>query len=110
TQAGTAAVTASCAGAGRISKATLVVGQLIPVKIDVQKQGFSIRPNPYSGTSVSYGLILHNQSATEDALNVNVLVNFVMADNKLLGSASSNVSLVSAGSTYALGDDITFPA
>jgi hypothetical protein len=109
TQAGLARVTASCAGAGRASTKVLVVGQLIPVKVEVVKRGFSIRPLPYSGTSVSYGLILHNDSTNQDALNVNVLVNFVMADNKLLGSESSNVALIPAGSDYAYGDELTFP-
>ena len=109
TQAGVANLTASCAGAGRVRAKVLVVGQLIPVKVDVAKRGFSIRPLPYSGTSVSYGLILHNQSKTQDALDVNVLVNFVMADNKLLGSASSSVALIPAGSDYAYGGELTFP-
>jgi hypothetical protein len=110
TQAGLARLTASCGGAGRATAKVLVVGQLIPVKVDVVKRGFSIRPLPYSGTSVSYGLILHNQSKNQDALNVNVLVNFVMADNKLLGTASSDVALISAGSDYAYGGELSFPA
>jgi len=109
TQAGLARLTASCAGGGRVSAKLLVVGQLIPVKVDVAKRGYSIRPLPYGGTSVSYGVILHNDSKDQDALNVNVLVNFVMADNKLLGSESSNVTQISAGSDYAVGDDVTFP-
>jgi hypothetical protein len=110
TQAGVARVTASCAGAGRTSAKVLVVGQLIPVKVDVAKRGFSIRALPYGGTTVSYGLILHNESRNQDALNVNVLVNFVMADNKLLGTESSNVGQIPAGSDYAYGDELTFPA
>jgi hypothetical protein len=109
TQAGLARVTASCGGAGRITGKVLVVGQLIPVKVDVVKRGFSIRPLPYSGTSVSYGLILHNESKNQDAMNVNVLVNFVMADNKLLGSESTSITQISAGADYALGDELTFP-
>jgi hypothetical protein len=110
TQAGLARVTASCSGAGRVSGKVLVVGQLIPVKVDVAKRGFSIRALPYTGTSVSYGLILHNESRTEDALQVSVLVNFVMADNKLLGTETTTVPLISANSDYALGDELTFPA
>ena len=109
TQAGLARVTASCKGAGRVTAKVLVVGQLIPVKVDVVKRGFSIRPLPYGGTTVSYGLMLHNESKNQDALQVNVLVNFVMADNKLLGSESSNVGLIPAGGDYAYGDELTFP-
>jgi hypothetical protein len=110
TQAGLARITATCKGAGRVTARVLVVGQLIPVKVDVVKRGFSIRPLRYGGTSVSYGLILHNESKNQDALEVNVLVNFVMADNKLLGSESGNVGLIAAGSDYAYGSDVTFPA
>lgn len=109
TQAGLARITASCAGAGRINGKVLVIGQLIPVKVDVVKRGFSIRPMPYQGTSVSYGLILHNQSKAEDALQITVLVNFVMADNKLLGTETTSIPVIGPGSDYALGDELTFP-
>jgi hypothetical protein len=109
TQAGLARVTASCKGAGRIVGKVLVVGELVPVKVDVVKRGFSIRPKPYGGTAVSYGLILHNESQKEDAQQVSVLVNFVMGDNKLLGSASTLIGQIPAGGDYALGDQLTFP-
>jgi len=109
TQAGLARITATCKGAGRITAKILVVGQLIPIKVDVAKRGFSIRPLRYGGTSVSYGLILHNESTSQDALQVNVLVNFVMADNKLLGTESGNVGLIAAGADYAYGGELTFP-
>src|SRR5947209_4643387 len=108
--AGLAKVTASCGGAGTASRSLIVVGQLIPPKISVVKDGFSIRPHDYgSGTDVSYGVILHNASSNADAVNVNVLVNFVLADNKLLGSQSTNLQLLRAGSSYALGANMTFP-
>jgi len=109
TQAGLARLTASCAGAGRITGKVLVVGQLIPVTVDVAKRGFSIRPLPYSGTSVSYGLVLHNESKNEDALQVTVLINFVMADNKLLGTETTSIPVIGPNSDYALGDELTFP-
>src|SRR5712692_10009767 len=109
-QAGLAKVTASCGGAGSAARSLIVVGQLIPPKISVVKDGFSIRPHDYgSGTDVSYGVILHNASSNADAVNVNVLVNFVLADNKLLGSQSSNLQLLRAGSSYALGANMGFP-
>ena len=109
TQAGLARISATCKGAGRITARVLVVGQLIPIKVDVVKRGFSIRPLRYGGTSVSYGLILHNESTNQDALGVSVQVNFVMADNKLLGTQSGSVGLIPAGSDYAYGDELTFP-
>jgi hypothetical protein len=87
----------------------MIVGALSPLRIDVVKKGFSTRPN-YSGTSVSYGVMLANTSQLQDARDVTVLVNFVLADNHLLGSASTSVAAIRAGSTYALGGDVSFPA
>jgi hypothetical protein len=109
-QADFATLNAACAGSKRISGKLLVVGSLTPPKLAVQKDGFSIRPNPGGSTSVSYGVLIHNQSPNEDALNVSVLVNFVLADGHLLGSTPTTVPLIAAGSTYALGNAMTFPA
>ena len=39
-----------------------------------------------------------------------VLVNFVMADNRLIGSATTHVADISAGSEHPLGGDLLFPA
>ena len=81
--------------------------------------GYSIRPKYFSkaelfsaqidSSMVPRSTFCHLAVPDQDALNVNVLVNFVMADNKLLGSESSNVSQISAGSDYAVGDELTFP-
>jgi hypothetical protein len=106
---GPARVTASCAGAGRATKRLIVIGQVLPPSVQVVKTGWSIRPYPYGGTGVSYGVILQNESK-RDALDVNVLVNFVMADNRLIGSASSHISDISAGAQHAFGGELTFPA
>jgi hypothetical protein len=78
------------------------------LRVDVVKQGYSIRPRSYGGTDGSYGVILENRSSTEDALDVNVLVNFVMANSKLSGSASTAVSAIAAGGTYALGGNLSY--
>jgi hypothetical protein len=74
-------------------------------RVVVDKQGFSQRNQAYgTGSDLSYGLILHNLSTTEDAQNVYVIVNMVAANGELLGSKSLTVKLVPAGGTYALGD------
>ena len=108
--AGTARVTASCARLGSVSRRMVVVGSVIPARVEVEKKGYSIRPSPYGGTSVSYGIVLRNESPHQDALDVNVLVNFVDSANRLFGTETSNVGTISAGSTYALGSDLGFPA
>jgi hypothetical protein len=38
-----------------------------------------------------------------------VLVNFVMSDNRLIGSATTRVSDIAAGTEHALGGELTFP-
>ena len=108
-QAGVARLSVSCGASGRISGGLLVVGSLIPPRISIEKRGFSVRAHSYGGSDVSYGVILQNHSPNADALNVNVLVNFVMADNNLIGSTSSNIPIIPAGSTYALGNNLGFP-
>lgn len=108
-QAGNAVATVRCSGAGSLSHQLVIVGRLIEPKIDVLKQGFSTRPNPTAGTRLSYGLILHNESTSKDATSVSVQVNFVMADNNLLGTDTNHVAVIAAGADYALGNAITFP-
>jgi hypothetical protein len=109
TRAGTARMTASCGGAGRATRSLVVVGQLIAPKISVVKDGFSVRVKPYGGGNVSYGVLLKNQSPNADALNVYVLVNLVMPNNKLAGSQTSQISVIRAGATYGLGTNLAFP-
>jgi hypothetical protein len=109
-QAGPARATVRCARAGSSSRSLVIVGRLVEPKITVAKQGFSIRPNAFgSGSRLSYGLILHNEAAQRDAMDVSVQVNFVMADDHLLGTDTQRISGIAAGSDYALGNAVSFP-
>jgi hypothetical protein len=108
TAPGPAFLTASCGKAGRASHRLMIVGTLIPPKIDVVKSGFSIRQKNI-GSIVSYGVVLKNQSPNANALKVSVQVNFVMADNHLIGTATQVVPLVNAGSVYNLAGYLQFP-
>ena len=99
---GQALLTVACLGGGKATKKVIVVGGLIPPKISVAKQGFSVRVNG-NGENVSYGLVLQNLSPNANALGATVLVNFVLPDNHLIGSASTQVSIINAGSYYYLG-------
>jgi len=109
-QPGVTRVTASCSGAGRASRTMTVIGQVLPPKIDVVQSGYSIRPYPYGGTGVSWGVILANRSKTQDALDVEVLCNMVMADNRLIGSATAHISDIAADSKHPVGGELNFPA
>ena len=71
--------------------------------------GWSARPYPFGGTGVSWGVILSNTSKTQDAQDVEVLCNFVMADNRLIGSATQRIADISADSKFATGGMLQFP-
>jgi hypothetical protein len=88
----------------------MVIGQVLPPKIDVVQSGYSIRPFPYGGTGVSWGAILANRSKMQDALQVEVLCNMVMADNRLIGTATATISDIGADSKIPIGGELTFPA
>lgn len=104
---GPAQATAACGSAGRATRTLTVVGNLIPPKIEVLKRGFSARLRG-SMTSVSYGLVLKNLSPNANALSVTALVNFVMTNGALIGTATTRVSVINADSTYYLGGTIQF--
>jgi len=105
--AGTARITASCKATGSLTG--LLVVEALPLRIDVLKQGFSVKSQSGRST-VSYGVVLANRSKTEDAQHVVVLVNFVNANDVLIGSKTTSVAAIPAASEYALGDYVSFQA
>jgi hypothetical protein len=109
TSPGPARAYVSCGAAGRASRAFTVIGAVLPPSIHVVKSGWSARAFSAAGTLVSYGVILANDSAQRDALDVKVLVNFVMLDNRLIGSATTRVSDIAAGGQHAMGGELLFP-
>ena len=108
TRPGRAVVSVSCGTAGSVTRTITVIGSVVAVKIKVAKTGFTVRPLPFGGTRVSYGVLLENLSKTENAVRTSVLVNFVMADNRLIGSASSTIGEIRAGMTHAVGGELQF--
>ena len=105
--AGQAKLTVACPGAPKATKNVIVVGGLIPPKIGVLKKGSRCASRAAARTC-SYGLVLQNASPNGNALNVGVLVNFVMPDNHLIGSASAQIPIINAASQYDLGGEISF--
>jgi hypothetical protein len=107
--AGPARVSVACGPAGSLSRMFTVVGSTTRhSKLAIVKSGFTQRPDQYdAGSSVSYGVVLDNPSATEDAGGVTVLVNFVDADNHVLGTSTSSVSAIAASMTYDLGGSMS---
>jgi hypothetical protein len=79
-------------------------------RVVVASRGYSQRPDRTgAGSAVSYGLLLRNTSASEDADDLYVLVNFVGADGRLIASKPQTVGVVGAGQTYALGNSMSLP-
>jgi hypothetical protein len=105
---GAARVSVSCGRAGGARLKVVVIGGVVPAKINVVKHGFSHRAR-LSGSVTSWGVVLSNESPTSDAMDVTVLANFVLPDNRLIGSATKRVSRIRAGSHHALGGDLSFP-
>lgn len=107
---GPARATASCGRSGRGTLTIMIIGEVIPASIEVLKQGFSIRPKRYGGADSSWGVILKNTSPQSDAIDVVVLANYVLPDNKLIGSATVRVGRIARGMEYAVGGDLAFPS
>ena len=105
--AGQGRLTVACPGAAKATKSVIVVGGLVPPRVGVLKKGFSARIQG-GGENVSYGLVLQNTSPNGNALDVGVLINFVLPDNHLIGSASATIPIINAGSQYDLGGEISF--
>ena len=108
-QPGRASLSASCVGVGSVSRLVTVVGTLIPPKIVVADQGFSVRAKS-TGSEASFGLMLQNSSPNADALDVYVLINFVMADGQVIGTKAETIDAIPAGTTYAYGGYSRSPA
>jgi hypothetical protein len=107
-QPGRARLSVSCARAGSVTKLITIVGTLIPPKIVVADQGFSVRTKSI-GSEASFGLMLKNTSPNADAVSVYVLVNFVMADGQAIGTTAETIDAIPAGTTYAYGGSLRFP-
>jgi hypothetical protein len=105
---GAATVKASCGAAGTTTRKLVVIGAVIAPKINVLKQGFSIRRHRFGGSTVSWGVVLQNTSIKQDAIEVNVLANFVLPDNTLIGTMTRRVSRIGATAVGVVGGDLNF--
>jgi hypothetical protein len=107
---GRAAVRLRCDGAGSASVSMLVERALQAPKITIEDSGFTQRPRRYSpGSDVSYGLVIKNARPQADAENVTLLVNFVDATNRILGSAHDRISRLPANTTITYGGQQGIP-
>lgn len=109
---GPATLSATCAGAGSATGQVVVQQPLQTPKLTVTRQGFTeVFPQNQltpSG-SVSYGLAIHNERVRFDATNVDFLVNFVDASNRVLGTDHVAIARIPAGATVYHGARVSVP-
>jgi hypothetical protein len=88
---GNASVNVTCSRAGRTSRSFAVAGPATaPAEVKVRKSGFSQRVRA-ANRDVSYGVVLHNPSPENDALDVTVLVNFIDTTNRVVNTDSQRI-------------------
>ncbi len=107
--AGPAHAKVGCGRSGSLARVFTVVGGTVAhSKLSVVTRGYSQRPDSYGpGSTVSYGVLVDNPSATDDAENVSVLVNFVDASDHVLQSTTTRIPTIGANSTFNLGGSAT---
>jgi hypothetical protein len=96
----------SCGRAGSASTTFTVVSAkpaAVAARVAVEKSGFSVRDS-YGTRYMAYGIVLRNLSPDQDAIEVEVVVNAVDANNRILESDSARLEAIPAVTTYYLGD------
>ena len=106
---GAATVNVGCGRAGSVSRVFVVAGRPTePARVEIEKQGFSQRVK-FGGREVSYGIVLGNVSADNDALDVLVHVNMLDATNTVRRTSTTTVRAIGAKNKYFLGNSSTIP-
>ncbi len=106
---GSATAAVSCGKAGKSSRAFTVAGPpSAPARVVVLKNGFSQRV-VFTTRRVSFGAELSNPSPENDALSVDVQVNFIDATNRVVQTEHVAVAAIGAGTVYYLGGSTSIP-
>lgn len=107
--AGPARLTAWCKGVGKRTRTMVVVGgTAVQAKLTLRGSGWTQRPDKFGpGSTVSYGIVLENPDVAYDAVGVNLLVNFLNAEGRILGSKTQSVAAVAAGGEYLAGGSMS---
>ena len=109
--AGAARASVACGKAGRLVRSFVVVGgTAVASRLAVVNSGWSQRPDRVTpGSTVSYGIQVENPSDTLDAKGVSVLVNAIDAAGNVLATATTNLAVVGAASTFNVGGSVHVP-
>jgi hypothetical protein len=105
---GPAKLIVTCGSAGRLVGSLPIIAGPKPNAIVVKDAGGSQRTQ-YGHSQASWGIVLYNPSPDRDALDVNVLVNFVDATNTVLGTDTAQIDGIAAGSNFYLGGGANVP-
>jgi hypothetical protein len=105
---GPAKLIVTCGSAGRLVGSLPVIAGPKPNNIVVEEAGGSQRTQ-YGHSQASWGVVLYNPSPDRDALDVNVLLNFVDATNTVLGTDTAQIDGIAAGSRFYLGGGANVP-
>lgn len=108
-------VRVACAHAGSATAHFFVTAQpppppppppTIPAKVVVVKAGLSSGPGSFKDeTAISWGVVLQNASPDEDALDVELTLNFIDANGLTVRSRTTFTGYdIPAGATYYVGD------
>ena len=106
---GSATAAVSCGKAGKSARTFTVAGPpSAPARVVVVKNGFSQRV-VFTTRRISFGAELSNPSPENDALSVDVQVNFIDATNRVVQTEHVAVAAIGAGTVYYLGGSTSIP-
>lgn len=101
---GPARVVASCGSAGSVRGSMTVRWAVEAPSITIVKRGYTQRPDTYgAGSSVGWGAAVRNDRVRSDAEYITLLINYVDAGNKVLGTAFATITRLPAASTFYIG-------
>jgi hypothetical protein len=104
---GMARATVGCGKAGTDTMTFSVKHALEAPRIEIERRGWSQRPNQRYGYSYTcFGLQVRNARTKLDAVRIALLVNLVDADNRVLATDHLRLGRIPAGTTVYTGDQL----
>ncbi len=94
----------SCGSPTAVSRGFVVEAPVLKANVVVANSGFTqSNPSDYSEPFISYGVVLNNEAAKVDALNVAVTVSFTDTLGRSVATQTTTLSGIPAGGTFYLG-------
>jgi hypothetical protein len=94
----------SCGSRTKTARAFVVESPVLKANVVAASSGFTVSdPSAYSQPFISYGVVLDNQAANVDALNVAVTVSFTDTLGRSVDTETSTLTGIPANGTFYLG-------